>query len=98
MNRETKRMMQRQEKAGADGSTSSRRDTAVAASRRRRSRVSISGFFGEVRHEMRQVAWPTRPELLNYTTIVLGVLIFMSLFIFGLGYACSKFVQFLFNK
>jgi preprotein translocase subunit SecE len=47
---------------------------------------------------MRQVAWPTRPELINYTTIVLFVLIFMTALIFGLGFGFSKFVTFLFTK
>jgi preprotein translocase subunit SecE len=51
-----------------------------------------------VREEMRQVAWPSRPELINYTTIVLFVLIFMTALIFGLGFGFSKFVTFLFTK
>ena len=38
------------------------------------------------------------PEVINYTTIVLFVLIFMTLLIFGLGYGFSKFVTFLFQK
>ncbi|NBV26451.1 MAG: preprotein translocase subunit SecE, partial [Actinobacteria bacterium] len=50
------------------------------------------------RDEMRQVAWPSRPEVVNYTTIVVFVLVFMSLLIFGLGFGFSKFVTFLFQK
>jgi preprotein translocase subunit SecE len=66
--------------------------------RRRGQRSSIGQFFREVREEMRQVAWPSRPELINYTTIVLFVLIFMTALIFGLGFGFSKFVTFLFTK
>ncbi len=99
MNREQKRMMQRQG-VGPDGAVTSRR--AVSAQdvqrRRRRERVSVRQYFREVRDEMRQVAWPTRPEVINYTTIVVGVLVFMSLLIFGLGFGFSKFVTFLFQK
>jgi preprotein translocase subunit SecE len=58
-------------------------------------RASFRQFFREVRDEMRQVAWPTRPETLNYTSITLFVLIFMSILIFGLSFGFSKFVSFL---
>ena len=47
---------------------------------------------------MRQVSWPTRPEVMNYTTIVFFVLVFMTCLIFGLGFGFSKFVSFLFIK
>jgi preprotein translocase subunit SecE len=89
MNREQKRMMQRQGQVDA----ASRR-----AAQEGRQRTSPSQFFREVREEMRQVAWPTRPETKNYTTIVGVVLIFMTLLIFGLGYEFSKFVNFLFQQ
>ncbi|MGH9019521.1 MAG: preprotein translocase subunit SecE [Acidimicrobiales bacterium] len=99
MNREQKRMMQRQGQMGADGAATSRRATTVEDVQRRRSqRTRPRAFFREVREEMRQVAWPTRPEVINYTTIVLVVLIFMTSLIFGLGYGFSKFVTFLFHK
>ena len=96
MNREQKRMMQKQGQVGAEGAPS-RRATAQDLSRRRE-RTTLRQFFKQVREEMRQVAWPTRPEVVNYTTIVLFVLIFMTLLIFGLGYGFSKFVTFLFQK
>ncbi len=47
---------------------------------------------------MRQVSWPTRPEVVNYTSIVLFVLVFMTSLVFGLGWSLSKFVAFLFIK
>ena len=99
MNREQKRMMQRQGQVGADGAASSRRATSVQDLQRRRGkRTKVRQFLREVREEMRQVAWPTRPEVINYTTIVLFVLIFMTALIFGLGFGFSKFVTFLFQK
>ena len=98
MNREQKRMMQRQGQVGADGAASSRRTSPQDAQRRRGPRTGPAQFVREVREEMRQVAWPTRPELINYTTIVLFVLIFMTSLIFGLGFGFSKFVTFLFTK
>jgi preprotein translocase subunit SecE len=98
MNRETKRMMQKQGQVGADGAPATRRVvTTDDVQRRRRNRPTIRQYFTEVRDEMRQVAWPTRPELINYTTIVLFVLIFMTTFIFGLGYGFAKFVNWLYT-
>jgi len=98
MNREQKRMMQRQGQVGADGATASRRTSPQDVQRRRSQRTKPAQFFREVQEEMRQVAWPTRPEVINYTTIVLFVLIFMTSLIFGLGLGFSKFVTFLFQK
>ena len=99
MNREQKRMMQRQGQVGADGTAAPRRATSTQDLQRRRGqRTKPAQFFREIREEMRQVAWPTRPEVINYTTIVFFVLVFMSSLIFGLGYGFSKFVTFLFQK
>jgi preprotein translocase subunit SecE len=99
MNREQKRMMQRQGQVGADGTSGSRRTSVEDVQRRRRSqRTKPAQFIREIREEMRQVAWPTRPEVINYTTIVFFVLVFMTSLIFGLGYEFSKFVTFLFHK
>ena len=99
MNREQKRMMQRQGQVGADGATTTRRATSPQDLQRRRTqRTKPRQFIKEIGDEMRQVAWPTRPEVINYTTIVFFVLVFMSTLIFGLGYGFSKFVTFLFQK
>jgi preprotein translocase subunit SecE len=98
MNREQKRMMQRQGQVGADGTTSSRRTSVQDVQRRRSERARPAEFVRQIREEMRQVSWPTRPEVVNYTTIVFCVLVFMTSLIFGLGFGFSKFVSFLFIK
>jgi preprotein translocase subunit SecE len=97
MNREQKRMMQRQGQMGADGTAAPRR-TPQDTPRRRSDRATPAEFFRQIREEMRQVSWPTRPEVINYSTIVFFVLIFMTSLVFGLGYGFSKFVSFLFTK
>ncbi|HVB52248.1 MAG TPA: preprotein translocase subunit SecE [Acidimicrobiales bacterium] len=97
MNREQKRQMQRQGQVGADGAAAPRR-TPQDVPRRRSDRATPAEFFRQIREEMRQVSWPTRPEVINYSTIVLFVLIFMTSLIFGLGFGFSKFVSFLFTK
>ena len=98
MNREQKRLMQRQGQVGADGATSTRRASVQDVQRRRSDRATPREFLKQIREELRQVAWPTRPEVVNYTLIVLFVLIFMTTLIFGLGAGFSKFVTFLFQK
>ena len=98
MNREQKRMMQRQGQVGADGAPASRRTSVQDVQRRRRDRATPREFFRQIREEMRQVSWPTRPEVMNYTSIVFCVLVFMTSLIFGLGFGFSKFVAFLFTK
>ena len=98
MNREQKRLMQRQGQMGADGAPASRRTSAQDVQRRRRDRATPGEFIRQIREEMRQVSWPTRPEVLNYTSIVFCVLVFMTSLIFGLGFGFSKFVTFLFVR
>jgi preprotein translocase subunit SecE len=98
MNREQKRMMQRQGQVGADGAATSRRTSVQDVQRRRSDRATPREFFRQIREEMRQVSWPTRPEVLNYTSIVFCVLVFMTSLIFGLGFGFSKFVAFLFTR
>ena len=98
MNREQKRLMQRQGQVGADGAPASRRTSVQDDQRRRRDRATPREFVRQIREEMRQVSWPTRPEVINYTSIVFFVLVFMTSLIFGLGFGFSKFVTFLFVR
>jgi preprotein translocase subunit SecE len=93
MNRQTKRLMQKQ---GAD-------KQAPAQQRRQqpapvqRERTGPREYFAEVRAEMRKVAWPTRKEVINSTIVVLIAVVVMTSLIFGFDYASSKFVLFLFD-
>ena len=92
-------MMQRQGQAGPDGTPGTRRAPAAQAQRRPATkRTTLREFFRQVREEMRQVSWPTRAELINYTTITLFVLILMISLIFGLNFVYGKFILFLFKK
>ncbi len=43
--------------------------------------IKIGTFIGQVRGEMRKVAWPSRPELLNSTIIVLVTTLMLAVFI-----------------
>ena len=63
-----------------------------------RRRTSPGTFVREIRDEMRQVAWPSRAEMLNYTAVVLTTLVLMISLIFVLNYAYGKAILFLFHK
>ena len=60
-------------------------------------RTSPGQFFMEVRGELRKVAWPTRPEVINSTIIVLIAVVFMTALIFGADYLFAKGVLFLYD-
>jgi preprotein translocase subunit SecE len=102
VNRETKRMMARQGQAEPDGSPSQRRAPAAATQRRparqTRQRTSPPQFAREVRDELRQVAWPNRSELVNYTAVVVTTLVLMISLIFVLNFGFGKAVLFMFQK
>ncbi len=98
MNRESKRTVQRQDQTGADGSSSTRRSDDAPAKRPAKKRTSPIQFVREIRDELRQVAWPSRAEMVNYTTIVLATLVLMTALIFLLNFAFGKGVLFMFQK
>jgi preprotein translocase subunit SecE len=106
VNRETKRMMQRQGQVEADGSPSTKRAPAGTATRTPRQtkggapvrrRATPVQFVREVRDEMRQVAWPSRAELINYTSVVFTTLVIMIALIFALNLAFGKLITLLFT-
>jgi len=89
MNRQTKRLMARQEAAGARRApTPPRRPTA----QERKKRTPPRQFLKEVRQELKKVNWPTRHELIAYTIVVLVSVVVLTSYVFGLDYFFSKAV------
>ncbi len=98
--------------AGGDLDVEEALDAAsIAAARRGRSgtrgrdrsrpaggRLTPARLAREVRNELRQVVWPNSSELVNYTTVVLTVLVLMIALIFVLNLAFGKAVLYLFQK
>jgi preprotein translocase subunit SecE len=101
MNREQKRMMQRQGQLGPDGEPQSRkRDQtrpSAAAQVAHKGRFKPREFLHEVNVELRKVAWPTRAETINYSTVVLMTLVIVMTLIFILDYGFSAAAKFLFK-
>jgi preprotein translocase SecE subunit len=46
----------------------------------------VGGFIGEVRDELRQVTWPTRPRVVRLTAIVVTVTALAGAYLGGLDY------------
>ena len=91
MNRQTKRLMQRQ---GGDKPRAPERRPQPAP---KRERTSPGQYLSEVRGELRKVAWPSRREVVNSTIIVLICVTIMTSLIFGFDYFSAKLVLFLFD-
>jgi preprotein translocase subunit SecE len=92
VNRQTKRLMQRQQ---ADRPRAPEQRRAQPAPQRER--TSPRQYLSEVRGELRKVAWPTRREVVNSTIIVLIAVTVMTSLIFGFDYGSAKLVLFLFE-
>jgi preprotein translocase subunit SecE len=52
----------------------------------------ISLFYRQVIAELRKVIWPTRKELITYTTVVIVFVLFVIAYVTGLDFLFSKAV------
>ena len=52
-------------------------------------------FFAEARTELRRIVWPTRPETMQTTLIVMGVTVVTSLILWGLDSIIVSLINFL---
>ena len=99
MNREQKRMLQRQGEVGPDGAPIAKRRAPQAPPRpqAKEARTSPGTFVKEVRGEMRKVAWPTRSEVINYSIIVFVAVVILTAIIAGLDWLFGEAVLTLFD-
>lgn len=95
MNREQKRLLRRQGEVDEAGNpVRSRRE---AGGPPREERASVPQFFREVRNELRKVAWPSREEVVNYSIVVIVVVVALTAIIalldFGFGEGVLKLFE-----
>lgn len=85
--REARRARREAERA-ASGGTAERggRDRGDEAADARPQRVGPVQYVGEVRSELRKVAWPSRREVLGYSAAVLVMTAVLSALIFGMDW------------
>ena len=99
MNRQQKRMMQKAGQLGADGEPQAqRRKQPNPAVQVREERPGPVQFLSEVRSELRKVAWPTRPEVVNFSVVVLVFIIVLTALIAALDYFLGDLVLRLFQR
>ena len=100
MNRQQKRMLQRQGQLGADGEPQARKRSAAPPAPRpqKEQRTGPTQFVREVRGELRKVAWPTRPEVINYSIIVLVTVVLLTAYVAGLDYGFGDVILKLFER
>jgi len=95
MNREQKRMLQRQGEVDADGEPiRQRRETKQ---QRNEERTGFRQFLREIRSELRKVAWPTRSETTNYAVVVIITIVALTAIIAGLDWLFSNSILELFD-
>ena len=97
MNREQKRMLQRQGEVDADGEPIRQRRQQQQQQRPAEERTGVVQFGREVRAELRKVAWPSRSETGNYTTVVIITIIAITLVVASLDWIFSESVLELFD-
>ena len=97
MNRQMKRMMQRQGQVDRDGAPTRKEAPVRAAPRPADKRIKAGEYLRQVRAELRKVAWPTRKEVIHYSSIVFLALMLLTALIFGLDFVFGKAIIWLFK-
>jgi preprotein translocase subunit SecE len=91
MSREDKRARDREERRAERlaASTAGAADDGPLV----RERTNPKEFLGEVRSELRKVAWPSRREVVVYTTTVLLVTTVLTLIVYGMDEVLREMAQ-----
>ncbi len=55
-------------------------------------------FIHEAVAELKKVRWPTRPETVRLTAVVIGVSVFVGIYLGGLDYIFTKITEIILNK
>jgi len=97
LNREQRRLLQRQGEIDDAGDPVRQRRTPPAQPTKE-DRTRPAEFFKEVRGELRKVAWPTREETIRYTIIVLVTVAVLTTFIGVLDWIFGELVFKLFES
>jgi preprotein translocase subunit SecE len=97
MNRQAKRMMQRQKATGPDRMEAMRQRRAAMPAERKK-RTPPRQFLKEVRAELRKVAWPTRQEMVAYTVVVLVAVVVLTTLVFFMDLVFAKGILRIFGQ
>ncbi len=103
MNREQRRLQQREERRQEAGGrparpTATARAQQAAARVEKRERTPFKQYMREVRQEMSKVAWPDRRTLVTYTVVSLITTIFFTLLTSGLDFVFKTAIVEVLNR
>lgn len=94
MNRQYKRAMKRQEQ---QKKAPARPAVKAPGAQAKRERTKPRQFIKEVGGELKKVAWPTRQEVVAYSTVVLIACVVIAAIVFVMDYAFTRAVLALFG-
>jgi preprotein translocase subunit SecE len=104
MNREMRRLMEREERRQKkqDASGGKTRRAPVASSRPQAEKKPlwerIRTYFHEVRLELRKVSWPTRDQMVAFTTVTLITTVALTAVVFGFDVLMKEIVLFVVER
>jgi preprotein translocase subunit SecE len=102
-NRQIRRLQEaedRRRKKEKDGQTQAQRKAAAMQSRapeteRKSFFARVRDYLHEVRVELRKVTWPTREQMIAFTSVTLITTVALTAVIFGFDVAAKEFVLWL---
>ena len=94
MNRQYKRLMKKEEERRK---TAPRAPARAAGAPTKKERTKPTQFVKEVGAELQKVAWPTRPEIVSYSTVVLVASVVIAGLIFGMDFLFAQGILELFG-
>ena len=98
MNREQKRLLQRQGYIDEDGQVvQAKRERTQQQARQVRERTSPREFLREMRAELRKVIWPTKSEVVNYSLVVLVFLVVFTTMVAIVDWGFARAVLWIFG-
>lgn len=102
MNRETRRMIEREERLqknkekgepkGAAARAAARASAASPTAEKKPVFRRIADYLHEVRVELRKVSWPTAEQMVVFTAVTLITSIALTLLVFGLDFGLKNVV------
>ncbi len=99
MNREQRRLMEREERRQKSQEGSSRREQAAARvagapAERKSLWKRLTSFLHDVRLEMKKVSWPTQEQMIAFTAVTAITTVALTLIIFALDVVLKEGVLF----
>jgi preprotein translocase subunit SecE len=61
-------------------------------------RERVLDFFREVRGEFRRITWPSRPEVIGLTALVLLIIVLLSIYVGLLDFIFQVLVKYLLGR